>query len=493
MNKPVNRFVDYLLPESMETRLHAMRQKYPNIDAFHEQGAPGTVRDPEDIIKFWVDKDPTFQKKYAPTVLRWYDTSSKVAKHLASAGQGAHEVDHEFLFQHHGDRVHQALTDFHNISKKMPPGQPRDIASYENLPALEKAVSPYLDQETRKQRMIKDKSTIEQGSDVVHHSDKLSVRKINTFPAMEILGRQTKWCTTMKPDIFNSYTRKGPLYFIHDKEGSQRYLYHPNSAASEALVDEADRRNSGQELLQRHPVLSELFPATPHFATTAAANWESTRLFVDRLTELFDDPAPLRTLPPFKKSFKVGDNDYEMQVTPTIYNKPNKWDVAFGQITYDQWGRKLDDTLTGTGHAPKVIGTVFHGLKDLIMRHTPDKVSFGSHTGTEPSRTKLYRHMTKKFSKLIGYDWSEEPTVHKDISSVIFHLTKPGYVEPPPPPPPAPEPTRRTPGTLGRALRRFWRSPEPAQQPHQADRWALELPRTRTGGRLNWRDFIDEE
>lgn len=408
------------ISENYETRLHFLRDRFKNINSGHEIDRGTAVHDPDSIIKFWMDKDPTFQQKYSPQVLQWYWNSSETARHLSQTATPAHEANHDFLFQRHGERVHQALGDLNRLHRKMPPEE-RSITHYNSLQNLENTVAPYLDKETRSKRIAKDKAVIDNGSELIHRSDNLSVRKINDFPAMTVLGKHTRWCTTMGNRVFSQYADKGPLYVINDKGDEstkqQRYIYHPASEKTcvdcdsnlsaggncpgcgrhpEALVDEKDHRVSVSSLTKRHPILNKIFQFSPQ--TESKSAW---------INELFDKPAPLHTVPPFRKLFNVKGNDYELQVSANSSRSHKKWDVAFGQVKQDKSGYSYkDDKINNAGHAPLVLATVLGGLHDLIKKHQPHEVSFGSR---EPSRTGVYRHMIKRFAQKAGYDWSEEP------------------------------------------------------------------------------------
>ncbi len=100
------------------------------------------------------------------------------------------------------------------------------------------------------------------GSELLHDSPELAVRRVHTHEAMKVLGSRTKWCTVPNPDTFEAYKRRSPegLIHIHDKRTGQRVLTtFGKTSGGGYLRNENNRHVSGEWLVKRHPVLHDLF------------------------------------------------------------------------------------------------------------------------------------------------------------------------------------------------------------------------------------------
>lgn len=236
----------------VEDRLEFLKQHYaakPDFNTSHdphaehkidfrppEWGAGGGRPAPQEqvhkVVDFWAQHDPTPNKQYTGRVLHWYHQKN--------------------IRQEDYPRVRTALKDFHAFKSRMPE---KDINRYPTLQHLESEVEKVKGGgvQTKSMQKSAEDETLDQFSKKIHSSPNVSVREIRSggHPAMSIICRHTKWCTSSE-GTFENYAKQGPFYWIHDKKQNQRYLYHPGS---DQLMDEADRPADHHQLMQRMPEL----------------------------------------------------------------------------------------------------------------------------------------------------------------------------------------------------------------------------------------------
>jgi len=90
-----------------------------------------------------------------------------------------------------------------------------------------------------------------------------------------------------------------------------------------------------------------------------------------------------------------------MHIRPPAYGVPpgGIWEIHFYSESQSD---EQSGAILGTGDAFRVFSTVFAVISDIIEKGKPEIVSIKS-KANEPSRTKLYRRLAKKFAPTMGY------------------------------------------------------------------------------------------
>lgn len=106
-------------------------------------------------------------------------------------------------------------------------------------------------------------------------------------------------------------------------------------------------------------------------------------------------------------------NEYKVS-----FNGDKKVEVSF--VTRDKTGN-IKDTITGTGDAQKVFGTVIEIVKDYVGQHNPEIILFAA-ISSAPSRVKLYNTLANKVSKVLpAYAFAK---TLKNAMFTTFYLTR---------------------------------------------------------------------
>jgi len=241
----------------MEDRLEFLKQHYaskPDFTTHHDPNAehpihvmPGSAEHEKQVHKvvdYWASHDPTPNKQYTGRVLHWYHQ------------KGIRQEDHP--------RVQAALEGFHAYKSRMPE---KDINKYPSLQHLETEVDKVKGSGVQTKSMAKsaDEETLDQHSKKIHGSPNLTIRQINTggHKAMGILSRNTRWCVSNE-GTFEGYAKRGPLYWMHDKNANKRYLYHPQS---DQLMKEDDSRADHNQMMHDMPEIKDVMHGKGHHFT----------------------------------------------------------------------------------------------------------------------------------------------------------------------------------------------------------------------------------
>lgn len=243
--------------------------------------------------------DPTKNKQYVMTLVRWYIGVIKADKKLqarwedVTAGDRAEEYELSYpppedykdlnssgyidalsdedyeSFQiepqnldtfkiEDAEQIKTALENFERIKPQLRPNE-RDIGRFKTFYRFEDFVDSKLDPEL-KQNMNKellDRSDVKvlyngpMGTVAVPYSKKASCE----------LGKGTKWCTAAsKNNMFRYYSERGDLMIYNEKPGNEKYQIHVtlNGIEIRDSRDRAVKLDKRKEFEQTHPVISKL-------------------------------------------------------------------------------------------------------------------------------------------------------------------------------------------------------------------------------------------
>ena len=160
------------------------------------------------------------------------------------------------------EQIRDALERFEHIKPQLQPNE-RDIGRYKSFGRFEDFVDeaynenyvpPETDNETLKRSDV----------EVLYNGPLGTVTIPRTHDASCELGKGTRWCTTGKDSYFyDSYSSQGDLIIYNEKPGNAKYQLHVTLSGLEAR-DARDRRiphEKEREFTRKHPVLSKIIQA----------------------------------------------------------------------------------------------------------------------------------------------------------------------------------------------------------------------------------------
>lgn len=154
-------------------------------------------------------------------------------------------------------RVKIALDQFEQKKTSI---EKKDINQYKTLFELEDAVE---DAEEIKSKRQQAKTARVEGLRIIADNSRILLAHVLTMEAAIEVGRGTKWCTafTEAPNMFKTYNKKGPLYYLYDKQANAKYQIHYEYIQ---CMDAKDRPYNYQILLQLAPELNQIEPNYTH-------------------------------------------------------------------------------------------------------------------------------------------------------------------------------------------------------------------------------------
>ena len=253
--------------------------------------------------------DPTKNKQYVLTLVRWYTNVLKKHKELDNMYNDWHQevkdeveadrgpgpwmsdypedyrdlIDYQDEFDAFDDdfghysldaenmqtfkledaeQVQDALKKFHEIKQNLPQDR-RDINRFPNFYDFE----DYIDGVTSGEKVSPVDSELLNSDQVkVVYNGPLGLVAIpRTYEASCELGKGTKWCTAGRErSWYDSYSKQGDLIIYHEKPGKQKYQFHVKAGASGPQIEARDARDREitisdlHRFEHNHPVLSKL-------------------------------------------------------------------------------------------------------------------------------------------------------------------------------------------------------------------------------------------
>ena len=156
------------------------------------------------------------------------------------------------------DQIRTALENFERIKPQLQPNE-RDIGRYKSFYRFEDFVDSKMDPEL-KQNMKKellDRSDVK----VLYNGPMGTVSVPYSKNASCQLGKGTKWCTAAsKNNMFRYYSERGDLMIYNEKPGNEKYQIHVtlNGIEIRDSRDRAVKLAKRKEFEQTHPVISKL-------------------------------------------------------------------------------------------------------------------------------------------------------------------------------------------------------------------------------------------
>lgn len=211
----------------IEDRIEYLTNRYKDINARHDTYA--AYKKSEDIIKFWINVDPTPNKKYLDWLLRQYSRQD--------------------YRQEDVQRVYDALNGFEKYKQRIPQ---KDILRYEHLSDLEDAID-----KVKGLKREEIKNTAHEGAVKIFDKGGVTIYHEKTVAAARFYGEGTRWCTKSK-DMFEYYNKKGPLYvvFAKDHDGNlKKYQFHFESGQ---FMNVSDNQIEIKTLVRNNPSLQDV-------------------------------------------------------------------------------------------------------------------------------------------------------------------------------------------------------------------------------------------
>lgn len=204
--------------DNKEWKLNQARLKFWTI--------PGDNRFPKWLEQF----DPSKQKK---KYVNWM-----ITRYL----DGGIKVLEDF-----GSGIVQALERFEDLKNKKKLGDDADINKLKGLSDLNELIRSH------------DKTSLDYDAkevDVILDSNNYSIISPKTYNASKALACNTDWCTAF-PDMYEDYSKDGPLYVIRDKKTDELWQFHFESSSFMNARDEPidNKEFSGDETQGLMPFL----------------------------------------------------------------------------------------------------------------------------------------------------------------------------------------------------------------------------------------------
>jgi hypothetical protein len=189
------------------------------------------------------------------------------------------------------EQIRDALENFESIKPQLPANE-RDIGRFKSFHRFEDFVDNAYD-ENYVPPVIDNKTLERSDVEVLYNGPLGTVTIPKSHEASCALGSGTKWCTTGKNSYFyDSYSSKGDLIIYNEKPGNAKYQLHVTINGLEAR-DARDRLLpvvKEREFTHEHPVISKIIQAQREkiFATMAQQPWTT-----DAITNDGGDPTQL--------------------------------------------------------------------------------------------------------------------------------------------------------------------------------------------------------
>ena len=221
------------------------------------------------------------------------------------------------------DQIKTALERYHSMKPQLHPNE-RDIGRFKTFYRFEDFVDSKLDPEAKQE--IEDKTLNRSDVEVLYNGPLGTVTIPRSHEASCKLGSGTKWCTTGKNSgFYDSYSRKADLIIYNEKPGNEKYQFHVTLNGLEAR-DSRDRMLSFAKIreFRAHPVIGKILKAEEDkiFATMAQQPWTS-----DAITDDGGDPVQLvRKFIQFNHTHKGGvmryvDEYYTVYALPSMIER----------------------------------------------------------------------------------------------------------------------------------------------------------------------------
>ncbi len=336
--------------------------------------------------------DPTEHKEYAPWIASRYATGGEI-RDEHNVVTGTKGINHLEDF----DRVHSALSDFHDakVKKKLTKNNINaDINSYKSLPDLEDAVDKIPKEATKKEEL----KAVKEGEATKYDTEHWTTIVPQTHAASCAYGAGTKWCTTSSsPSMFNTYNKDGPMHIMIPKKPNypgEKYQYHLHS---NQFMDEKDRSADALDVLHSrpNPVLLDHIDKHQAQLDTSTTGYGSSRDKA-KLIQIAHEPKKY-----LSKYLETGGPDVQSAVArlgtheqkEALINNPNISEAM--KINFIKGGNPA--------HIEKFVGDKSTRVQSAVAQH-----------GTDEHRDALIAN----------------PNLHEDVKAGLASSGKAKYIEP---------------------------------------------------------------
>ena len=303
----LNKWGERIAQAAKFNRMHLSDQFFNNFDGEmeYEGHDPEDDRDIANVVLMNLERmDPTPNKQYVMTLVRWYIGNVKKHNQLqdqyddwrryanverygeedyadSSYPEDYYDIesiadefdDFEDDFGNYvmnaenldtfkiedADQIKTALTNFERMKPQLQPNE-RDIGRYKTFYRFEDFVDSKMDPELKAE--IENELLNRSDVKVLYNGPMGTVAIPHSHEASCELGRGTKWCTAEKNNDtwFDSYSKKNDLIIYNEKPGNAKYQFHVGIYSTEAR-DARDRSIPYAQLYKfenEHPVLSKI-------------------------------------------------------------------------------------------------------------------------------------------------------------------------------------------------------------------------------------------
>jgi len=232
-------FFDLINEEALiEARIDFLRDKFEEPLQVLGKKDPASARLPN-VFNFLAQNDPSKNKQF----LQWM--INLVIRGLMKIEDAPKAKDYLAVFVKFKNKI---------------PGPQRDINKYKSLPDLFQIVEPMMELTTQGEvnRELEAQMHSEENIDLVYNSPTMKVVIPKNKGASCYFGQNTQWCTaaSQSNNMFDYYTKRGPLYIVLIKKENKRFQFH---FETHSFMDETDRSVALIDIYTKYPEIRKVF------------------------------------------------------------------------------------------------------------------------------------------------------------------------------------------------------------------------------------------
>lgn len=217
-------------------------------------------------------------------------------------------------------RVKTAIDQFDQKKRAL---EKKDINQYKTLSELEDAVGLLDDVKSARQQKQEIKN---EGIKKIVDNDRILLAQLLTEEAASFYGKNTKWCTAGdKNNMFSRYNKKGPIYFLLNKQTNEKFQIHYETAS---CMDAFDIPCDYYDLLKIAPQLEQLEPSASDLITSASSNFITRYIDTFKLSKRWPEAESYIMKMPqlaFDYAWRFIDGRWP-EAEPYIMKDPEKWE-----------------------------------------------------------------------------------------------------------------------------------------------------------------------
>jgi hypothetical protein len=378
-SKILNRNNSVMLYESIilvEDRIDFLKEKNPEIDSSHDMLAQH--RDSGAIIDHIASEgDPSKNKIHTQWILNQYKKKNIRQEDLPS--------------------VKDTLTNFEKYKNKL---TQKDINQYPHINDVHDAVAPHIGTASSKKEEIR--QVKDDGADLIHSENGLTVHKLKTKEAACQYGKGTKWCTAAENNnMFDSYNKRGSIYVIQ-KDG-EKHQFH---FESQQFMDAQDKSIDLGKFIEKNPELKNVDEfKDKHIAFNTPE---------EQIAKIKEYSSP---------SLVKSAINANIKIDPKLLHETTLKAIAASDATPKDQSNEHTGVIQAIQSNPKTSGDTLHAIASHDIHHTKYGISaISRHPNIKQETAALLLDHSIKNNTQDNFNLSQNPSVTSDILSKIHDI-----------------------------------------------------------------------